>query len=130
MREIIIGEVKCQCTGEIHDSLVNNLASKSYGKYLILHVLLLTTGGLIGLVLAFFFQSLSLPYGWSLKKAHDLGIVSQTILAEYPKEQDVAGYTALLSFTVCCGLANWWIWARKNRASLTWLTSFDTDTDR
>jgi hypothetical protein len=78
------------------------------------HVSLLFLGFLLGLFTAYHFTSLNLHYSGDLEAAKRLGIVSLTILKEYPKSKDVFCYASMLGIPVLFSITLWSFWARRS----------------
>ncbi|HWR59123.1 MAG TPA: hypothetical protein VN328_09570, partial [Thermodesulfovibrionales bacterium] len=82
------------------------------------HLAVLSSGFIFGLVAAYFFNEIKFDFSDEIRKAKDLGIVSKTILYEYPKTKDVLTYVTVLCFPVMFSAGMWYFWARDKKGQL------------
>jgi hypothetical protein len=82
------------------------------------HLLLLSSGSVLGLIAAYCFNLIEFPFSGEIQKAKDLGIVSLTVLSGYPKSRDILTYASVLCFPVIFSLGIWYLWARNKREQL------------
>ena len=82
------------------------------------HILVLFLGGVIGLVVAYFFNSINFDFSGEIKEARDLGIVSLTILKGYASTRDILTYVSVLGFPVFFSIGLWLLWAKRERWGL------------
>lgn len=82
---------------------------------------ILLCGSLAGLIAAAIVSGFSFDFSRELAQARELGIVSRTILAGYPKSRDVLGYALLVLFPVSFACAAWLAWSRGRREDLAQL---------
>lgn len=80
-----------------------------------LHVAVLAAGFLAGMVGAYAFTTVSFDFSREFQRAHELGVVSRTILDGYPKTRDLLNYVAILGFPVLLGVGGWLCWATGER---------------
>ena len=80
------------------------------------HIGILLLGILLGTLIAYFFVSLDLHFPGELQAARNLGIVSLTILAGYPKSRDILAYVSILGFPIIFSIAIWLFWRGKQRS--------------
>jgi hypothetical protein len=79
------------------------------------HVLILLSGVLIGVAIAYFINSMHFDFSHEIQEARELGIVSKTTIAGYPKSKDIFLYATVVIFTVGCSIGLWLLYARKDR---------------
>ena len=79
------------------------------------HIGILFLGFLLGLFTAYHFASLNLHYSGDPEAAKRLGIISPTILMQYPKSKDVFFYASMLGFPILFSIMLWSLWARNGR---------------
>lgn len=87
------------------------------------HLLVLGAGVLLGAVLALLVGGISIDFSREIERARELGIVSRTILAGYPKSQDLLNYLTVVGFPALTALLGWRVWARRHRFELRALLS-------
>lgn len=75
----------------------------------------LSLSAFIGIVAAFYFDSLHLALWWDLRAAKELGIISLTVFKGYPKSKDVVAYLSTLDFPILFSLSLWLPWVRGKR---------------
>jgi len=93
------------------------------------HTLLLLSGGLVGLGLAIFLSTLPWDFSADLERARQLGVVSETILGNYPKRLDLLSFVLVMVMTVCGALIFWMPWGLKRRELLC-DSLFENDSDK
>ncbi len=79
---------------------------------------LLLTGCFVGVVFASIFSSIEFDFSGEIQKARDLGIVSKTILAGYPKTKDIVTFVTVFLFPVVFSLGFWFLWAKNHKKQL------------
>jgi len=79
------------------------------------HIGILFSGFLLGIFATYHFASLNLHFPGDLEAARRLGIVSVTILAQYPKSKDVIFYASMLGFPILFSITLWSLWATNQR---------------
>jgi len=79
------------------------------------HVGILLLGICFGILAAHFFTSLQFDFSGEIETAKRLGIVSPTILSNYPKSKDVLTYISFLGFPIIFSVGIWLVWARGER---------------
>ena len=72
-------------------------------------------GVLAGLVVAYFFLLIPFDFSKEIIDAKKLGIMSLTILDNYPKSRDILNYFAILFFPLFFSLGGWFLWASGDR---------------
>lgn len=82
------------------------------------HVLILSIGYLAGLYATYYFLSIPFDFSHEIRKARELGIVSVSVLANYPKTQDVLSYVSLIGIPFLFSVIPWYVWAKNKKNSL------------
>lgn len=103
------------------------LAAPSSPQLYVKHVLILNGGALLGLGAAYLLGGISFDFPDEIDHARQLGIVSKTILAGYPKSRDLLNYLFVLGLPVICALIPWLVWSRRNKKplkNLLWESEF------
>lgn len=90
------------------------------------HIIILVLGAFGGLGIAYYFNLIEFDFSDEILKAKALGIVSVTILSEYPKSKDTLTYVSVLGFPILCSIIPWYLWARNKKEHLRGLLA-DTD---
>jgi hypothetical protein len=79
------------------------------------HVSVLLLGLLAGLFIARQVVTLDFDFTAELRQARELGIVSYTVVHNYPKSRDILAYIILLVVPVLSATGAWLIWARREQ---------------
>lgn len=79
---------------------------------------ILILGCLLGTAIAVYVSSLPFDFSDELAEAKRLGIVSLTILNDYPKSRDILLYALLILTPVVCSLGGWLAWSGGRRPAL------------
>jgi hypothetical protein len=79
------------------------------------HLGMLSLGAFIGIFAVFYFDFLHPAFKWDLRAAKELGIISLTILAGYPKSKDVVVYLVTLGLPILFSLSLWLLWVKGKR---------------
>lgn len=97
-----------------HNTEHTGLSAGLYFK----HIMILLAGYLAGLLAAYYFVLIPFDFSDDLRKAKELGIMSVSILSNYPKGKDFMTYGALLAFPLLCSIVPWYLWARRHKERL------------
>lgn len=93
-------------------------APPSPSRLCLSHWALLWSGGVVGIAAAAYLSRLPIDFSRELAEARELGIVSLTILNNYPKSQDLLLYALLILLPTLCALGPWLLWSRGRGAAL------------
>lgn len=88
---------------------INN---NSFKSVYITHLSILVTGFILGLFLAYLSTLIPMDFSSELRKAKELGIVSISILKDYPKSKDIVLFLFLITLPFFCAVLPWYLWAR------------------
>ncbi len=94
--------------------MLRNRTLSQNGLYLC-HIIVLFSGFFIGMLTAYYFNSIKFDFSGDIQKAKSLGIVSPTVLSGYSKFRDILTYASVLGFPVVFSVGIWLLWANKER---------------
>lgn len=87
------------------------------------HLGVLIGGASLGALLALVVGGIPIDFSAEIARARELGIVSKTILAGYPKSRDLVNALSVVGLPVLVAFAGWLVWSRRDRSRLRALLS-------
>ncbi|MCJ7541220.1 MAG: hypothetical protein MUO88_16340, partial [Desulfobacterales bacterium] len=96
-------------------------------KLYLYEILTVLVGCLLGLVLAYFFSGINWDFSKELQRAEELGIVSQTVLAGYPKTKDIITYATVLLPPIIFSIGLWLLFVWNKQRGLYGALSFSAE---